>query len=163
MAQSYRSRIVDSIVATLNTISVAGGYETNLSVASGGGGAYHWMSKAPTVQKSPFAAVTALSEQVTTDMHLATEKELRIEVSMWHLYDSETDAEHGWDRLDPLLQDATRALLVDPSRGLPGVVIDTRINGYDLRPDTEAGQFVVAVLRITVPYRTQYGRDDVQA
>lgn len=159
---SYRAQIVAHLIAALNTISVANGYASNLSVASGGGGAAAWLSKTPAVATSPFATVVSVGETTTADLYQGTQSILRVDLGLWSLYDQETASVDGWDVIDPLISDATRAILVAPNRGLSGVVIDTTIDGHEIRTaDTEAGTFLFAVLRVSVPYRRRYGRDDV--
>lgn len=121
---SIRDLIVNSICTKLATITVANGYENNLSVESGGGGC-----QKPGAKKNPLAllptVIVSAPEEAPVDTlsrHSYRLKHLQIELEAIPSNDGTTPIE---DQIDDLVEDIERVILAeaeaDPPLGITGV------------------------------------------
>lgn len=150
---SVRSQVHSAIVTLLGAISVANGYNTDLAVAAGGGGAHKLYNE--NSRKTPPLVFVILNteEKISQDnqfLHCRAEFECVGEVAI----QEETQQDQLAERLDLLMTDIEKALLngvlQSPAFGVVGVE-DVELGGYDIH---EVSPFrASAVIFGTVQYR----------
>lgn len=143
---SRRKTILDALVAKLNTITIANGYQTNLGIE---GGAATPRSPASSVEKLPVAEVSSPEEQKSEPTVTYYGNELFVEVGVIAAEDGVAGLEES---VDAVVSDVERAILQaneqDPPLLVDGVV-DIVLLGHEKRPvgDNLIGAIVNARIR----------------
>lgn len=148
-----RALIVANLKTTLEGITVAGGYQTNLSTGSGGGGVHVWRPAAPSAALMPAVVIAAMQEQKSQQASPYYSCDLFVDLECFVAL-PEDDALTGWAKLEKLQGDVEKAVTAAPNRGQSGnTVVDTIINSVSVKPYDGNDNLVAGTVSIVVKYR----------
>ena len=135
MANSTRKRIIDNLVTTLAAITTGGGY--NLSVGEAKRGWKHFNNVSEDLLTSGKFCIYAAGADEKRRNHSQREfrSDLLISVVIYVMTANSTDTEGLEQILDNAIEDATKAIMVDVTRG--GYSVTTEIGDVD----TDKGAF----------------------
>lgn len=154
---SRRDLIVAAVISTLETITVANGYNVNLATGAGGGGVQEMDPVENVVATLPvvFVQVDGESKDESQSSHYFTRALMRLAVTLVPSLDGAATVRTA---VDDLVEDMERALLAqalaDPVLGIAGVE-HILLGGYEQGGlELMAGQVDEgAIYEVTIVYR----------
>lgn len=152
MADSIRKRIVADLVAALEAVTAANGYQTDLGLQVET--VFDATSRFGTGR---FGATVQPEGGTRRDAQEFASEVLQVQVVAWAALsrDPRTSQEpNGWDLIDALCSDVARALVVDPSRG--GLAHDTRLVAWNWQPGEDDQATIWVTWSVQVDYDHRY-------
>lgn len=149
---SLRRSILQALVDALGLISVANGYNSNVAVAAGGGGAQKRVEPANKLEKLPALIVGLWEEDKDDAVHSHYQATARVMVGA---YVRPANGAAVDDLVEDLVEDVEKALFalkaMDPALGVSGVQ-DLKVVGHTKFED-DGQQLSGAMVEVEVLYR----------
>jgi len=131
MANSSRKKILDDLVTTLGTIATGSGY--NFTIGQAARGHRHFNSLAQDIYTAAFVAGADETRRNSAQREFTSD--IRASIVAWVRHTDSHDKAGLEQALDNLIEDITKAVMVDVTRG--GNAITTEITDID----TDKGAF----------------------
>lgn len=153
---TIRSLAIANVKTALQGITVGNGYANTLA------GVYVWRPAVGTTVSTPFAVIAAMSEQKDEQSAPYYSCEVAVQIECFTDF-PEDDPLTGWDKMQSILADVERAIMVDPYRGqTKNTVTDTLLRSVTIKPwDPDDGLLVGSVTAL-VRYRHAAGNPSTE-
>lgn len=145
MTDSIREKIMQNLVDTLESITVGNGYKNTIR------GVYRYEQEGNTLADVPCIEIIPMPENIDRSPNPYATCMLSLSIDVWFRHDKQDQPEPTDKYLITFLDDVTKALMVDNTRG--GYAIDTIITGNYPFEGVQGQPYVGITISVDIQYR----------